>query len=404
MHIKLVVNSFPVVSETFLYNLVVGLEAKGFHVSVCAMSPSSHLQLYRSRLKEWSGEIDVIPFSTKNIFNWMSLLPHVVKNMVGIISFDRKKLKQNLVTKIQEYYLLKGTPDVVHFAYSGIAVSFLKSIPTIKSKGVKVIMSCRGSAEKVRPIVDPIRKDELRKLFSLCDKVHCVSDDMLQGLKKYGLLEQNAFINYPSVDVDYFKREQAYTVEDKEIIKLVTTGRLHFQKGYVYSLQAMKMLKDAGYDFEYKIIGDGPDKYMIQYLISELQLEEHVVLTGKISSTEVKQILIESDIFVLPSLYEGIANAALEAMALQLPLVTTRSGGMEEVITHKENGMLVERFDGRLIFEAVKELIDQPDVRKKISDNSNIVIKNVFNTKTQLNKYHTFYQILINNNNYEEVN
>jgi colanic acid/amylovoran biosynthesis glycosyltransferase len=217
----------------------------------------------------------------------------------------------------------------------------------------------------------------------------------MKGLKKYGLEEQNTFVNYPSVDVEYFKREKPYVIKQNQKIKIVTTGRLHFQKGYVYSLQAMKMLKDAGYDYEYKIIGDGPDKHMIQYLISELQLEEHVLLTGKISLTEVKQILLDSDIFVLPSLYEGIANAALEAMALQLPLVTTRSGGMAEVITHRENGMLVERFDGRLIFEAVKELIDHPDVRKKISDNSNIVIKKIFNTKNQIDKYHTFYQSLI---------
>lgn len=395
MHIKLVVNSFPVVSETFLFNLVVGLESKGFHVSVCAMSPSRHIKLYQSRLKEWSGEIDVIPFSSKNIFNLISLLPHVAKNIIGIISFDRKKLRQNLVTKIHEYYLLKGNPDIVHFAYSGIAVSFLKSIPFIKSKGVNVIMSCRGSAEKVRPIVDPIRKEELCKLFTLCDKVHCVSYDMLQGLKKYGLLEQKTFINYPSVDVEYFIREKNYKIDDKKIIKLVTTGRLHFQKGYLYALQAMKMLKDNGYVFQYKIIGDGPDRHMIQYVISELNLEDNVILTGKISSVEVKRILLDSDIFILPSLYEGIANAALEALALELPLVTTKSGGMAEVITHRENGMLVERFDGFEIFKAVKELIDNPLLRKKISDESRKVTLEKFNTKMQIEIYKEVYSQLI---------
>jgi colanic acid/amylovoran biosynthesis glycosyltransferase len=395
MHIKLVVNSFPIVSETFLFNLVVGLQAKGYHVTVCAQTHTNNIQYYTARLHEWTGEIDVMPYAANGVKKWLNLFPYFIGQIGTFFSKDRQTLKRNILSKIQVANLLKGNPDIIHFAYSGIAVSLMDSIPELKSNGIKIVTSCRGSAEKVRPIVEPTRKDELRKLFSLCDKVHCVSEDMMKGLKKYGLEEQNTFVNYPSVDVEYFKREKPYVIKQNQKIKIVTTGRLHFQKGYVYSLQAMKMLKDAGYDYEYKIIGDGPDKHMIQYLISELQLEEHVLLTGKISLTEVKQILLDSDIFVLPSLYEGIANAALEAMALQLPLVTTRSGGMAEVITHRENGMLVERFDGRLIFEAVKELIDHPDVRKKISDNSNIVIKKIFNTKNQIDKYHTFYHALM---------
>lgn len=392
MHIKLVVNSFPVVSETFLFNLVVGLQAKGYQVSVCALSSSNHLHFYQTRLNEWSAEIDVMPYVVTGITKWFKLLFILLRNL-DLVFFSRPEgIKKKLLRKIQEIYLLKGNPDIIHFAYSGIAVSLIDCISMLKLKGVKIVISCRGSAEKVRPIIEPKRKDELRLLFTLCDKVHCVSKDMMKNLQKYGLEESQSFINYPSVDVDYFNREKPYIIKQNQKIKIVTTGRLHFQKGYVYSLHAMKMLKDAGCDFEYKIIGDGPDKHMLQYIISEFGLEKEVILTGKVSSKEVKEILLESDIFILPSLYEGIANAALEAMALQIPLVTTRSGGMAEVITHRVNGILVERFNGIEIFNGIKELIENPELRKKVSDESRNVINEIFNTKNQIIKFDDFYK------------
>jgi glycosyltransferase involved in cell wall biosynthesis len=130
---------------------------------------------------------------------------------------------------------------------------------------------------------------------------------------------------------------------------------------------------------------------MLQYMIHELGLENEVILTGKVSSTEVKRILLESDIFILPSLYEGIANAALEAMALQLPLITTRSGGMAEVIDNEVNGIIVERFDSYAIAKAIIKLIQNPSLRLAISEESRKVIEEKFNIEYQLAVFEKYY-------------
>ncbi len=392
MHIKLIVNSFPSASETFLFNLVTGLQAKGHRVSVCATSASKHLDLYKSRMNEWSGEIDVMPFTHVGIQKWMGILSVLISHLNLFIQYSKRKgFKQGILHTLYDVYLSKNNPDIVHFAYSGIGVNFLEILPSLKHKRIKLITSCRGSAEKVRPIVEPKRKQELSKLFEYCDGIHCVSLDMLLGLKKYGLDENKSFVNFPSVNVDYFKRDTQYEVRKNTRIKLVTTGRLHFQKGYVYALNAIKQVLDAGYDIEYKIIGDGPDLHMLQYMIHELGLEKEVILTGKVSSTEVKKILLESDIFILPSLYEGIANAALEAMALQLPLITTRSGGMAEVIENEVNGIIVERFDSNAIANAIIKLIQNPSLRLAISEESRKVIEEKFNIEYQLKIFEKNY-------------
>jgi colanic acid/amylovoran biosynthesis glycosyltransferase len=392
MHIKLVVNSFPSTSETFLFNLVVGLQAKGHRVSVCALSASNHTELYKGRMNEWSGELDVIPFSSKGFNKIIGILSVLLSN----IFLYSQKLKvhgwrKGILQTVYEVFLSKNKPDIIHFAYSGIGVSFLESIPLLKGKGIKIVTSCRGSAEKVRPIVDLKRKDELKQLFVVCDKVHCVSMDMFMGLRQYGLVESKSFVNFPSVNVHYFNRDSPYELNRTQTIKLVTTGRLHFQKGYVYALHAIKKVIDAGFKIEYKIIGDGPDLHMMQYLIHELGLHDIVVLTGKVSSSEVKTILMESDIFVLPSLYEGIANAALEAMALQIPLVTTRSGGMAEVINNEANGIIVNRFDLDALADAILKLIQHPELRLSISKESRKVIEEKFNIENQLKIFEKNY-------------
>jgi colanic acid/amylovoran biosynthesis glycosyltransferase len=163
----------------------------------------------------------------------------------------------------------------------------------------------------------------------------------------------------------------------------------------------MKILKDEGLDFEYSIIGSGPDLELIKYLINELNLESNVHLLGKISSEEVKRVLNDSDIFLLPSLYEGIANAALEAMALDLPIISTNSGGMEEVIVNGLNGIIVKRFDSIGIANALKILIEKTDLRKQISGESRKVILEKFNIDRQLEIFEKEYS-QINNINHEK--
>jgi colanic acid/amylovoran biosynthesis glycosyltransferase len=366
------------------------------------MAPSLHYDLYKSRMNEWSGEIDVMPFSKNKIQMISIVLGILLFNKLNLISKIMKYgFKNAIVNTVYEFYLLKNKPNIIHFAYSGIGIKFLKVIPLIKNSSVKIYVSCRGSAEKVKPIVETKRAEDLRHLFSFCDRVHCVSADMALGLNKYGLDPTKTFINFPSVNINYFKREVPYNASTNSKIKIVTTGRLHFQKGYVYALHAIKILKDEGLDFEYSIIGSGPDLELIKYLINVLNLNSNIHLLGKISSEEVKRVLNDADIFLLPSLYEGIANAALEAMALEIPIISTNSGGMDEVLVNGSNGIIVNRFDSLAIANALKLLMQETDLRKQISGESRKVILEKFNIERQLEIFEKEYT-QINNIKHEK--
>ena len=396
MHVKLVVNSFPRTSETFLFNLVTGLEKQGIKVTVCATTRKNDNKFYEHKLNEWSRNIQYLPHRPDSILNVLKIIQLTFRHPLHFLkSITSKGAKEGLSYFIRLSSLLTGSPDIIHFSFSGLGITFLDCLPDLKQHLIKTVVSCRGSAEKVKPLLDPDRGKKLKMLFSYVDLIHCVSYDMRDGLVCFGLIAGKTFVNYPSIDADKFYRSAECEPGLRTINTIVTTGRLHFQKGYIFALQAMKRLKERGVKFVYHILGEGPDRAMITFAIHELGLKNEVVLHGRVSSLEVMKQLEAADIFLLPSVYEGVANAALEAMAMEIPLVTTDAGGMSEVVNHLENGMIVRSYDGTMLADALEEVLTSPELRKKLSKNGRTTIEREFTLANQIHIFIAQYQKLL---------
>ena len=100
-------------------------------------------------------------------------------------------------------------------------------------------------------------------------------------------------------------------------------------------------------------------------MINDLGLKNFVNLLGALPGDEVVKHLLASDIFLLPSLYEGI-NSALEAMAVGIPIISTSAGGMEEAIEHNKNGLIAELYNSYDMANKVKELVNDKVLRDKL--------------------------------------
>jgi colanic acid/amylovoran biosynthesis glycosyltransferase len=356
--IFLVVNSFPRVSETFLFNLVTGLELKGVKVVVLALAPSADQAHFTTRRAEWSGRIEIMP---QTMLQWVRFglsYPRVARTAWA--SWKTKTQRgQAMANAWLKALVQTNGPEWVHFAYSGIGVQFLEAIEAGPNQ--RWMVSCRGSAEIVAPLVNPKRGEELRRLFQAVTSIHCVSQHMVQTIVRWGAPVEKTFVNFPSIDPVRFRRSVPYpSFQPGQPLVIVSTGRLNFQKGYPYALLAMRQLQQLGVDFQYHIIGDGEDRSEVVYLIEALHLSERVILHGKRSSVEVQAILEQAHVFLLTSLYEGIANAALEAMALEIPVVSTRAGGMAEVIQSGTNGVLVDCLAVEEVAVALASLVKEP--------------------------------------------
>jgi glycosyltransferase involved in cell wall biosynthesis len=135
---------------------------------------------------------------------------------------------------------------------------------------------------------------------------------------------------------------------------VLTPARLHPQKGHAYLLAAAAQVADATFVFA----GDGP-------LRQELEAEARTL--GISDRCDVPDLLAAADLFVLPSLYEGLPISALEAMAAERPIVATAIGGTDEAITSEQTGLLVPPRDPAALATAIRRLRGDPVLARRLA-------------------------------------
>lgn len=393
LKIALVVESFPTFSETFITNKVLYLCNQGHQVTVIRNSlghNDSLVNLYQ--LHSISNLRIIEPAIPKYKQDWFLLVllkPMVfIKTLLSLSNFKSTLKEQLYLNQFQ-----KNKFDIIHFEFSGIGIAYqsiLKKINCVK------IVSCRGTAEKVKPLNNVERQNQLIKLFSSVQAIHCVSDDMEKTIRQYNKTNTKTFINRPSIDSNVFKRKHEYP-NNNDKIKLLSIGRFTFQKGYTVGLQVAHQLKNSGVSFEWLIVGDGPTREEIIFGIHALNLSNEIKLLGKKNRDEVIELYNDCDIFFLPSVYEGIANVVLEAMAMELPVVSTKSGGLEEVIEHEFDGMLADIYDANNLLQCLISLSKNFELRKKLGNNARVKILNQFTLERQIIEFEKQYSSLLNN-------
>jgi glycosyltransferase involved in cell wall biosynthesis len=154
-----------------------------------------------------------------------------------------------------------------------------------------------------------------------------------------------------------------------------TTARLIERKGIVYLIDAFAKLYKKHPDCRLVIVGDGDQKKLLVNHANSLGIDKAVNFAGTVPHSNVLQILRASDVFVLPSLNEGMSNAILEAMSSGLPIITTDTGGTDELID-SSNGIIVRQRDSNQIFEALEQLYTNKSLLDSMGYNSRNRAKN----------------------------
>ena len=141
------------------------------------------------------------------------------------------------------------------------------------------------------------------------------------------------------------------------------------------------------------LVGDGPLYDSLQAYISEVGISDLVWMAG--DRDDIPELMQLMDIFVLPSLAEGISNTVLEAMATGLPVIATNVGGNPELINDGENGRLITVGDGQSLASAIGDLIDDSDVRNQMGQNGLHRVRSTFNWPKTVNEYLSVYDELL---------
>lgn len=303
------------------------------------------------------------------------------------------KSRKNISEVILINYVNLYKPDIIHVQWATHLKLFHKIILN-NDYPTKVVVSWRGRLINISPNIDSNIAEYYRNYFPFVDGFHAVS----HAIRREGL----KWVSTDNCNVIYTGLSRAVLQATKKIrhynegsLKIVSTGRFHWKKGYNIALIAIRRLLDLGYDVQYSIIARGFSEE-IEFLIDSLELKRNVRVYRNLSQEEVYKTLIVNDLFLLPSIEEGIANSALEAMCLGLPVLSSDCGGMSEVIGDSINGLLFRNTDIDNLVEKVIEFNKFSDETKtKLSDNALTTINSHFGPERLGDEMITFYKSLL---------
>ena len=173
-----------------------------------------------------------------------------------------------------------------------------------------------------------------------------------------------------------------------EHVLIGAVGRLDEQKGHRFLLEAIAQLK-AAHKVKLAIVGEGPLRGELEALARSLHLEHDVVFPGELQNIPVW--LSAFDIFVQPSLWEGLPNALLEAMGMGLPVIATKVDGVPELVQHDVNGLLVEAGQPQGLFMAIQDLALDAAFRGRLASAAKRTIQEKFKLADMIANYEKLY-------------
>ncbi len=190
------------------------------------------------------------------------------------------------------------------------------------------------------------------------------------------------------------KREtrMALGLSEKDIV-LINVGSLKPIKGQQYLIQAVAHLRDRHPDLKTIIVGDGYLRNDLERLCERLRVKERVLFVGL--RQDIPRLLSVADIFVVSSLSEGISIAILEAMAMELPIVATDTGGNKELIRNKETGLLTIPADERDLANCIESLIRHPDSARQMAENAFEYVQSHHDSRRIADEIGTYYEELL---------
>jgi glycosyltransferase involved in cell wall biosynthesis len=143
-------------------------------------------------------------------------------------------------------------------------------------------------------------------------------------------------------------------------------ARLSKEKGLRYLLEAFAVVAARHPEARLVLAGEGPERRRLERLAGRLGVAERVRLLGEVPHERVPQVLEGLDVFAMPSTYEGFGVAALEAAAMEVPVVASRIHGIPDVVMDGETGLLVPARDRRALAAALERLVSDPDLRRRL--------------------------------------
>lgn len=375
MKIAYVLKRFPRFSETFILNEILELEKQGAEIEIFSLLPPLD-DIRHEHFKELKAPVFYLP--EKSIPDQCQLLwgnaqePLCEQFLFKLIQepnsvfnglFSGKKVKQAIHLSLQAttLALLANTRGIqhfhAHFASDATTVSMLAGRLT------GISYSFTAHAKDIYHTYTTVETDQalLRQKINESSFVVTVSEYNRNYLENLGgITDTRKIIRlYNGIDQSRFKP----TDKVRNNNQFLAVGRFVEKKGFKYLVDACAILKDEGIDFQCLLVGYGDEEENLNRQITENGLENEVLMPGSQTQEKLMETMRDSSLMVLPCIVsstgdrDGLPTVLLEAMMMELPLVSTKVAGIPEIIDHEETGLLVPPEDPEKLAAALKTIL-----------------------------------------------
>jgi len=375
LRIGIFVSMFPQVSETFIVTKLLKLLDAGFDVHVFAMAESPHWDRFavlagRDDVRARVHLVPPIERRPRALARGARSLGAAAITSPG--SFARY-LAHNWRSRHETNHgflksLYLRTPfvgmdlDVLHIEFDaqGLGIADLKEY-----LHCHVLYSARGTFQQLS-VLDT-KPDACAYLFRYADGYHVISRFLENNTRALGLpSDVPVWLIEPAIDLSLFQPRPRPVRAPGERLRVISVGRLSWEKGYEFALDAIARALRAGVDLDYTIYGAGPFREPVAYAIRQLGLESRVTLAGAVRREDMPAVYGQADMMIHAALAEGFCNAVVEAQAMEIPVVTSDSGGLPENVEDGVTGFVVPRRDADAMAARIVELARSPELRQRM--------------------------------------
>ncbi|AUX64542.1 colanic acid biosynthesis glycosyltransferase WcaL [Escherichia coli] len=351
---------FPLSSETFVLNQITAFIDMGFEVEIVALqkgdTENTHAAWTKYNLAARTRWLQDEP--TGKVAKLRHRASQTLRGIHRKNTWQALNLKRygaesrNLILSAicgQVVRPLHADVFIAHFGPAGVTAAKLRELGVIRGKIATIFHGIDISSREVLNHYTP----EYQQLFRRGDLMLPISDLWAGRLQKMGCPREKIAVSRMGVDMTRFSPRPVKAPATP--LEIISVARLTEKKGLHVAIEACRQLKEQGVAFRYRILGIGPWERRLRTLIEQYQLEDVVEMPGFKPSHEVKAILDDADVFLLPSVtgadgdMEGIPVALMEAMAVGIPVVSTLHSGIPELVEADKSGWLVPENDSRAL-------------------------------------------------------
>ena len=351
---------FPLSSETFVLNQITAFIDMGFEVEIVALqkgdTENTHAAWTKYNLAARTRWLQDEP--TGKVAKLRHRASQTLRGIYRKNTWQALNLKRygaesrNLILSAicgQVATPFHADVFIANFGPAGVTAAKLRELGVIRGKIATIFHGIDISSREVLNHYTP----EYQQLFRRGDLMLPISNLWAGRLQKMGCPREKIAVSRMGVDMTRFSPRPVKAPATP--LEIISVARLTEKKGLHVAIEACRQLKEQGMAFRYRILGIGPWERRLRTLIEQYQLEDVVEMPGFKPSHEVKAMLDDADVFLLPSVtgadgdMEGIPVALMEAMAVGIPVVSTLHSGIPELVEADKSGWLVPENDARAL-------------------------------------------------------